>query len=588
MASPMLQLLPDWEHLAAAPARISELNTLERAELIVSAAVGEDGSEVVISRLKDSVWELGIFLNSPGNCESERRLCWPSDCPPLLLEDMKAAAYAWKREGRSGTIPPQWNTVRATCIKGFPFVRWLTQQGVTRFEDVHAIHVANYKHHCKAELNIDAGAIRARFVLIDVLWIFRNSQTHPMKTKPWKERGMNGIARLSFETAKTPIIPPDVQAKVYRFCCQTIDAAGPVLKRIESGALGLWEAEALMVRDAAMYVVLITTGMRTDELLRIERGAFREEWVDGHVYRWVRTTEHKTKKGLVDYLCPAVTGKALSTLERYVSPLTSRLAAQISHLQSSPLSAKSALRLSKAEADRDRIFLNSVRQSNAADRAMTVVGCRIALSRIRYAAGVDWVLSSHQTRRTFARMVVESRMGRSSLIFLKWQLKHSSMTMSQGYASNPAADRSLFEDFIAESTDLKSNLLEGWLAETPLSGGAGRAIMKLRATPHKSRASMLKSAAEQVHVRATGHSWCLAQESGCGGAGLYEATLCVDCKSGVIDESFASIWQEIHNQQRELLDVKDAGPAVTARAQREVRLSAKVLADLGVVVQRSA
>jgi hypothetical protein len=164
-------------------------------------------------------------------------------------------------------------------------------------------------------------------------------------------------------------------------------------------------------------------------------------------------------------------------------------------------------------------------------------------------------------------MVVESRMGRASLVFLKWQLKHSAMTMTQGYASNPIADRTLFEDFLDEMAMFKTELLDSWTLDTPLSGGAGRAIKALRATPHASRHALLKSAAEHIHVRATG---------------LYEATRCVNCKDGVIDPSFAETWQQIHAQQRELLDLDDAGPAVRTRAEREVRLSAVVLKDLGL------
>ena len=39
-------------------------------------------------------------------------------------------------------------------------------------------------------------------------------------------------------------------------------------------------------------------------------------------------------------------------------------------------------------------------------------------------------------------------MGRSSLVFLKWQFKHSSMSMTQLYASNPMRDASLFDEVL--------------------------------------------------------------------------------------------------------------------------------------------
>lgn len=63
---------------------------------------------------------------------------------------------------------------------------------------------------------------------------------------------------------------------------------------------------------------------------------------------------------------------------------------------------------------------------------------------------------------------------------------------------------------------------------------------------------------------------------GCGGAGLYEATRCVGCKNGVIDESFAEIWKGIYAQQTELLTIDDAGPAVRQRAERDVQWARQV------------
>ena len=107
-------------------------------------------------------------------------------------------------------------------------------------------------------------------------------------------------------------------------------------------------------------------------------------------------------------------------------------------------------------------------------------------------------------------------------------------------------------------------------------------MIELRATPHADRKDLLVSAAEHIHIRATGHGWCLTQDEGCGGAGLYEATRCVDCKNAVIDENFSDTWLGIHEQQRELMTLDEVGAAVHSRAKREVTLAAKVLADLGI------
>ena len=104
----------------------------------------------------------------------------------------------------------------------------------------------------------------------------------------------------------------------------------------------------------------------------------------------------------------------------------------------------------------------------------------------------------------------------------------------------------------------------------------------------KSRTALLAETAAQVRIRATGHGWCLAQEKGCGGAGLYETTRCVGCKNGVIDQSFADVWRGIYDQQTELLTIDDAGPAVKQRAERDVQWAHQVMVDLGVLPQASS
>ena len=135
--------------------------------------------------------------------------------------------------------------------------------------------------------------------------------------------------------------------------------------------------------------------------------------------------------------------------------------------------------------------------------------------------------------------------------------------------------------------DFKMDLIESWLGDQPLSGGAGRAIQRVRAITLASRHALLAETASYVHIRATGHGWCLAQERGCGGTGLYEASRCVDCRNAVIDESFADVWQGLYQQQRELLAIDDAGPAVRQRAERDVQWAHQVMKDLGLLAESS-
>ena len=174
-------------------------------------------------------------------------------------------------------------------------------------------------------------------------------------------------------------------------------------------------------------------------------------------------------------------------------------------------------------------------------------------------------------------------MGRSALVFIKWQFKHSTMGMSQLYAANPLQDPALYDDILAEFFDFKVDLLSSWAeADQPLSGGAGRKIMQMRASTVQNRKLLVEHTAQQIHIRPTGHGWCIAQDKGCGGSGMYDATQCVDCKNGVIDQDSKDVWQGIYKQQQELAQLDDLGPAAQWRVKRDLEMARRVIEELGV------
>lgn len=50
----------------------------------------------------------------------------------------------------------------------------------------------------------------------------------------------------------------------------------------------------------------------------------------------------------------------------------------------------------------------------------------------------------------------------------------------------------------------------------------------------------------------------------------------------MIDEFFASTWQDIYIQQQELIKIEDAGPAVRQRAERDLQVALDVITSLGL------
>ena len=582
-----------YELLAVQPVSSKGLDEKARSEIVLSAVSDGRGGEHIVSRFGDAVWNLSPWFEQSNASDSAKIISWPSDLPQDLVSDCKAALYAWFKKVLPNSKPPVARGIHQAAIgSAIPLMRWLRDKRVVRFDQVRPIHIANYVHETK-QFDGHSKYAYDRLRVLDLLWVFRSDTTFEMKCNPCGGKSLWQISGLKKQegadaVGKTPIIPPDVQTKVFAYCEKVLSEAGLLLANLESGKISLSNTELLHVRDCALYVISITSGMRNEEVIGIESGAWRREVKDGVEYCWVATTEHKTGKGKVEFLIPALTMDVLEVMRKYAKPFQERLATEISVLQGKGEtipSSKALLRIAKGQKDLKKIFLCLVPLSidGPAKRgvdAMNYGACKSAFMRLAIAAKVEWELRPHQCRRTYARCIVESRMGRSSLVFLKWQFKHSSMSMTQLYASNPMQDAAIYDEVLQEMLDFKVDLIESWMGDQPLSGGAGRAISKMRAIPISNRAEPVAKTAAEVHIPATGHGWCLAQEKGCGGAGLYEATRCVDCKNGVIDESFANVWKGIHSQQLELLDIDDVGLAVKQRAERDIKWALQVIADL--------
>ena len=590
-----------YDLLAAQPASVRDLPERERAGIVVSAVMDMNGRDHTLSTFGDAIWDFRPYFEQSNVADGQKYIPWPEDCTNHMVNDCKAVLYAWYKRGLPGSKPPVAMGICQTAIaSAIPLMRWLMSLNVHRFDQVKPIHVANYVHHTKSRLVRNASSVYDGLRILDFLWVFRDETSFPLADCPWGTSSLWRISGLGKqagrnEVGKTPIIPTDAQAQVFNYCEQILASAPDILNQRDVGQLGLRNPALIAIRDAALYVLSITSGMRNEEAIGVESGSWRSERRDGVEYHWVATTEHKTGKGKVEFLIPELTIRVLELMSRYAQPPKEQLVREIEDMerQTDPHGLTDRLlQIAKAKRNAKKLFLcTSISGQRESTRyhidALTNGGAKVAFRRLAKAAGTSWLLSPHQCRRTYARTIVESRMGRASLVFLKWQFKHSSMSMTQLYASNPMQDASLFDEVLAEMADFKIDLIESWLGDQPLSGGAGRAIQRVRAVTLASRHALLAETASYVHIRATGHGWCLAQEKGCGGAGLYEASRCVDCRNAVIDESFADVWQGIYQQQRELLAIDDAGPAVRQRAERDVQWAHQVMKDLGLLAESS-
>ena len=567
---------------------------------VVSEVIDDHGHKHVLSRFGDASWDLTPYFEQSNVPESMKTIVWPVDMPLSLLKDTKAALYAWFKDGRPGYKAAIARTIFITAVNAGPFLRWLAQHGVGSFTEIKPLHLSTYRQLCREEFLRPRG-IKSRFEIVDLAWVFRDQLHQPPSQYPWGDMPFAAYCGLmghevrssaGLGVGKTPVIPREVQSALFLHCERIFNQAEGLFSQRDAGTLGPSTEPMRELRDACLYLLSITSGMRNDEVTGVEVGAGRRELRDGVEYCWVASVEHKTGKGRVEYMVPPMTLKVVEVLERYSEPLRVALHEEMQSLESSIAHMKDAAgrrdlvkRLNQARGDRQRVFLGVIYGKYNQIAALSGVASRVAMLRLASKAGQEWKLSPHQCRRTYARTVVESRMGRQALVFLKWQFKHSSISMSQLYAANPAQDPALYEDILAEYFDIKKDLLECWSSpDQRLSGGAGRKILEMRASAVPDRERLVANTAMQINIRATGHGWCISQDSGCGGAGLYEGTRCVDCKNSVIDEEHVAMWQGIHEQHREMLELDDLGPVTNARIRRDLALSAKVIADFGVTM----
>lgn len=545
---------------------------------VISSVLDDSGRDVVISRYGDDRWELWPFFQQSNVAPSSKKIDWLR-VPPWMRAEFKAVIYRYWTEGLPGMRRPVVRSVLHLVQRLRMVANYLTAAGIECWQEVGPVHLAGYMHHRSKVDRVQAATLVMELTAIEVLHRFRTPAGLPFT--PWP--GSSATAQANWvrngpPRGTTPVIPEPVLKMLFLASEQVLADADRVLDERDRGErLTGYDVRVNCVRDACFFLIGVLTGMRCEEIIGIEVGAARREVRDGVTLHWVSSIEHKTKKGRVEYLMPELGHRVLAVMERWSEPLRAELQALIAQ----PAESVKALRRQReAVADARRLFLGRGGAGRQI-RALSGMACGERMQRLAEHAGVDWKLRPHQLRRTYAWAFARQRLG--NLLLLKEQFKHSSLTMTQLYAANPMQDDALYEDLFAEITNRKVELVEGWLnTDQPLAGRSGEKIVKMRAHDFPDRAAMIRETADIVTIRSTGHAWCLAQDDGCGGAGLYEPTRCAGCADAVIDDSQRTVWQALHAHQIELADeAATLGPATVQRVARDLKRSEAVLRALG-------
>jgi integrase len=375
----------------------------------------------------------------------------------------------------------------------------------------------------------------------------------------------------------------------------------------------------LILLRTACYIVCATfSGMRASELSSLEVGCFyREAGFDNEIFSWLKGKSYKLEKDPkpAKWMVPEVVGLAVDVATRLgergrasCKENILRMEKNLAQTTVQDTSYKSLISyLAKAKnhqhalmfTERKSGIINSLGKSSclsALANFSTHFGAYVhqedmngIQDRDKISPGKIWPLTPHQFRRTFAVFVARNIMG--DVRYLREHFKHWSIDMTLYYTKiNSNIDSSVINEIIHERDELQAVLLAKWIStNTPLSGGGGQRIANFRGRSEvkvvKDMRAFCRKLGDDVYIRGTGHSWCMASGTGCGGQGLYDSVRCTSCGEGVIDGSQILIWRGIRDQQIETLQHPDIGASSWQRCVTHLREAERVLTELGEAIE---
>lgn len=578
-----------YELLANQVMSLATLSSEDRGNVVISAVLDDAGNTIVLSRVKDLVWELWPFVTTPNTNDSKKRLDW-SGVPIAYREACQNILYRYWKVGRSGWVEPGVCTLIQTLNNLRKVCRFADRLKLESLADMGPFHIANFIHEQK-KAGLVPGTLIKQFSVLELLYLFRSEHDGGLQVHPWPDSsakdvaGMTGVnLRDARKVALTPLIPIKVAQRLFLHAEDTLGRADALLDEWEQGSRpALTDSKVTDIRNACFYLMGVLTGMRSSELSSIEIGAGRTEVKNGITFHWVASVEHKTKKGSVDYLMPSMGCNILRIMERWSQPFRERLTEQIATMENKTgkRTEKELQWLATARSNNKKLFLGN---GNSGIVPVSDNAWGLIFKKFSHEAGTDWKLAPHQMRRLYAYTFVRHRLG--DLQFLKEQYNHSSFNMSQLYAANPQQDAGLYDDILTELMIYKAEVVARWLEkDEPLAGGAGIKIKEMRAHDFEGRKELLTETSLRINIRSTGHSWCLAQDEGCGGSGIYAKGNCGGCGDALIDSKFIPLWKEAYRHHKELREeAAEMGPGAVKRVERDLAQAAKILKDLGIEV----
>ncbi|MBV4478631.1 site-specific integrase [Pseudomonas khavaziana] len=605
------------------------LGLLGSEEIPVISAVGEnsiisttvvDGMGVITSRYADPIWYLdGIPSNKS---QALRRIDFRT-MPEPMQSVVKEVMHRYMKRGRAGLPRPKGGSVRSLFDRSKRFFEYLHALGMNDLTKVTPIVISNYianvrSHRTARGTPFTPGSLFQIFVSVEAVYELSQFTSSPMPQHPWPETSASSMSGFTGDGSRhrvggtTPIIPDDVFCRVFERAHSMVEQGRRILDlrdirdgktiSVSSNAPNHSKAKVARLRAAgwnhsqvelnrrinelrtACYIVVASTsGCRNHELANLQSGAcHRTRSNDGDIYHWMRSKSEKTSAGIIEWMIPDIAVSALRIMERWATPYQAAIAKEISKRRTSnPLDPA----ITEAIKHRYSLFLGNYFKKDEV-RTLSLRTWNSELKRFAKDSGTNWNLTSHQFRRKFANYAAHSKFG--DLRYLRDHFAHWSMDMTIGYAMDENwgahLDLDLYTEIEREYGITKDHTVNTWTQEDNLSGGYGQAFKKWQRDPEnliifKSHKAMIASISESTSIRSNGHAWCTADNDSCIGNSL-EKTRCGNCDHSVIGREFSPIYESLHSNLEELLDLPDIGEVGRARVARDLARCQNVLSQL--------
>ncbi len=564
--------------------------------------------------------------------------CLTDACHAQLLESAKRFLYSrWRvKAPHSGkyicarTVSNNWRQLVA-------LIKWMITEGIASFS---ALTSDLCQKYCASQGHLKGST---RIINLQVLTTYYDLSEYlldRLPEYPWGDSApivlvgnghvarANGSRMPTTEVIPTRILQLIVQhaldylenrskgllaARDYAATVSSAERAAGLSERFGIQSSRELKEELTRLRTACHIVCVAFSGMRDSEVASLEVGCFAKRvGFDGEEYCWLKGMTYKLEEDPTpaEWMVPEIVGLAVDVATRLGAPARARCAERTQELEAALEghvleTARLVLVSDLEEAKKHRHALLLTEKQLGRVLALGGGAAAVALRNFAAAAGVVveqadmqgivdrelvqvgqvWPLAPHQFRRTFAVFVARSLLG--DVRYLREHFKHWSIDMTLYYARNDdGVDATVFAEVLTERDELQALILEKWIrSDIPLGGGGGSRIQTFRDRGDVKTVTDMREfcrkLGDDVFIRGTGHSWCMASGSGCGGQGLYDATRCVSCGEGVIDENHLQVWRGIRVQQIEVLRCPDLGMPAWQRCVDHLRKAEKVLADLG-------